>query len=135
MLDEIYNRFKTYSRELPRNMTEAAFKSAAFSFAISAILSGNVQYGVNTGALAGTVSLICGLTRPLFRKTFGENMKWYENIVSLLTSVGITQILLNALSYRKVDLISGSIATIALTLFVNRFNDVPTRVSPTFIFV
>lgn len=135
MFEEINRQFRSYARELPRNMPEAAFKSAVYSFAISAILSQNVQHGINTGALAGIVSLICGLTMPLFRKAFGENMKWYQNVVCLLSSLGITQILLNALSYRKVDLIAGAIGTIALSLFVNGFNDVPTRFSPVFIFV
>ncbi len=137
MFDAVANHYRNYAQQLPENIQLAAIQSALYSFAMSTLFSRNINYGLDSAALAYIVSTIGGLTMPIFRHTFADRnqeITWYQGVVCLLTNVGITQILLTSFSHRPIDLMAGAIITVALNLFLNGFHHLSTRVSPLYIF-
>ncbi len=138
MLDAIRHSFNDYVQRLPTNIPKAAIESGVYSFVISALLSGDVHVGLVTASLAATVSVISGLTTPLFREAFADlrgNIKWYHQAVSFVINLGIAQVAINSLTKYRVNLLAGAFFTIGLNLFLHGFRDQSTSTSPTYIMV
>lgn len=137
MLDAIRDQCDQYYQQIPDNIPDAAFKSAVFSFAISAILSGNVEVGIRTAFIAATVSIISGLTMPIFRHYLADNngnMKWISFAATQIANLAITQYLVNSTTTYRVNLMSSIFFTVFLSGLLINFSDVNTHFCPSYIF-
>ncbi|MBS0272790.1 MAG: hypothetical protein JSR85_09160 [Proteobacteria bacterium] len=139
MIDAIRDSFDDYVRELPKNISKAAFESGVYSFAASVLFSGgDIHIGLATAALAAIVSVISGLTMPFFRESFADHLgfiKWYHQAVGFVINLAIAQVAINFLTPYRVDLLAGSFFTIGLNLMVHGLRDRSTFVSSTYIMV
>lgn len=137
MFDAISDHFHDYAQQLPSNLTQAAIESAVYSFVISALLSGNVQVGIASAALAATVSVIGGLTMPIFREALSShgNMKWYQQAIGIVINLAISQFLINSFTAYRVNLMAGALFTVGLNLLLHGFKDQSTHTSPSYILI
>jgi hypothetical protein len=138
MLTSIHERFNSYVGQLPTNIPQAALTSSAYSFAITILLSSNIETGLAVAAIAGTVSVVSGLTMPVFRYLFANNegnIKWYQYAATQVINLGITQLLVNSLTAYRLNLVASAFFTITLRLAFHGFSDYPTSVSPVYFFV
>jgi hypothetical protein len=137
MFDAIRDHFRDYSQQLPKDLAGAAVQSAVYSFVISALLSGNVQVGVTTGALAATVTLIGGLTMPIFREALSSrgNMAWYEQAIAIVINLALAQYLINSFTAYRVNLMAGALFTVGLNLLLHGFKDQSTHSTPSYILI
>lgn len=110
----------------PLDAFEAIAKSGIFSFAISILLSKDVQHSLIMGGVAATASLIHALTRPLFEVVFltetekkNDQIVFYKEVVVMVLNLGLTQLLVNYLTPFKVNAIGSALLTVTLSLFVN----------------
>lgn len=134
--------FSDYYQSLPYRIPTAIIQSAAVSFAISAIFTENLNLSLVTGAIAATISLISALTMPIFRTAFADKdgkMPWLAFAVTQTVNVGLTQLVVNNLTHLtsyKVNLMVSLFFTILFTgMLVRGFDDVDTRISPTYILI
>ena len=136
-MSQISTTLERYSAALPKNIVHAGVKSALISFAISTVISGSLEIGTFGGVLAGTISVISGLTMPFFAKYLAEpngQLKWTSFSVTQIANFGLSQILLNSLSGLtgfRINLISLLFINLILTAGMNGFKDHPIDKSPT----
>lgn len=137
MLDALRHQCDQYYQEIPDHIPDAAFKSAVFSFAISAILSGNVDVGLRTAAVAATVSIISGLTMPIFRHYLADQnkvMQWHRFAATQIVNLAITQFLVNSTTNYRINLMSSVFFTVIVSGVLMGFSDIDTRYCPYYIF-
>jgi hypothetical protein len=138
MFDAIRAQYHTYANELPINIPQAVFKSAVISFAIATLISGNIDKGLVSAAFAATISLISGLTLPMFRRFCANpqgNISWFYHSVSIFVNMGITQIFMSALTAYRINLIASALFTVGLNLLLNGFADYKTSICPSYLVV
>jgi hypothetical protein len=121
-------RFNSFCEliHLPTNTGETIIKSGIFSFAISVLMSGNVEISLIIGGVAATASLIHALTRPIIEiifklKASESQIPWDPEILIMIVNLSLTQLLLNHLTPYKVNLLGSAILTMTMFLFVRGF--------------
>lgn len=129
-----------YIHQLPstRKISRAATDSALYSFVLSALVSGNVHVGLATAALAATVSVVSGLTRPILRNAFADhrgNFAWYHRVFISVINLGITQLFINSLTAYHVNLMTQVFFIIGVQLFLNQFSTPLTDTTLTYIMI
>jgi hypothetical protein len=132
------DQFNDYVDQLPAKIPLAAVKSAIYSFACTAILSGNVRIGFFCAKLAATVAVINGLTMPFFRKAFSDNygnIKWYHQAANQIVSLAMVQLFINSLTSYRVNLVVVGMFTVSLNLLLNGFANQSTYKSNSFIII
>jgi hypothetical protein len=112
------------SIQLPRDISESLLKSGVLSFTFSALFSGNTERALIVTAAAIGATLVNACVTPLFKKVLGTEHRaneWYHTVIQMVASIALTQTALNAFSRQRVDLISGIVLSIFLSLAVDGF--------------
>ncbi|MBS4162842.1 Uncharacterized protein PRO82_000119 [Candidatus Protochlamydia amoebophila] len=112
---------------LPSDFPESLLKSGVITFAIDALIYGNAEHALAVSGTAVVATLISALTTPLFRKMFAAEqhatVTWYHSAVQIATSITLSQVLINTFSQYRVNLLSGAILAIGISLAVDGFKN------------
>lgn len=108
--------------KLPHDTLRTVAVSGITSFAITAVMSGNIRIGCLFGSLAALSSLVHAATRPVFKKLLDDKptIKWYEEAVMMVVNLAITQTLINSLTSYRVNLIASSVLTVFISVVITR---------------
>src|SRR5262249_1486396 len=116
------------ANDIPQNTLNYAAQSAVYSFALTTTLSGgNVALGLVGAVVGATASLVHGVTTPLFKDIFREDIaflsgsfKWYQQlarvVVSLSVAAGVA-----ALFGCSLNIVAGVAITALIMLAANHF--------------
>lgn len=113
MITTLWNAGHHYYEQIPKETCQAIAQSAFLSFSATWLVSkiffdANVQMikPIAAGAVAGTASLIHGLTAPFFHKLFGnKEVKYETETLKYFTQLTVVYLLLRPVLAQRVSLL------------------------------
>src|SRR5262245_51785949 len=115
-----------YRAQLPLEIPLTMAKSGAISFAIATLCSGSLVTGVVIGTLAAISTLINNLSKPIFRRIWGNppSEEWWQRIVRQIVVISITSLAIAPLLAVKIPIIEAVVITAIADFIFTRFQNI-----------
>lgn len=110
----------SYYHQIPQGTARAVGQSALFSFVISAVMTQSVATSLVLGGIAALASTVHSCTTPVFDKLFNnEKVTRLEESCKIVANLAISQILINALTPFKVNILASSVLNLVVAFVLS----------------